>query len=457
MSSTVNSAPFNITFFGSTGGPLHQELTSIGVVTPFTSAAAIGDALIIEGANSAGVDESMIRQALDTGALVNIVDPSPQQVTLMHSIVGAGGTGPTLLVGAKKSSTGKGCRLFHLAPGTVTMKDNKGGSSTTQLTSSGQIANAISAALAPSLDSVDLSGLYTPPLAIAGTQSLQSTYTWNAQMLSCDKETANQFQACTLTWNLDLYVYWVNGVSSQYYAVIARFSPIFSPGNILDLPTSSAQGFFQTYCKVHQIELLDSNNNPLSGALFKGHSPASSLAPVTTSLGLPMMIYAQGQNGSANLPFTAQITDPGQYSDWGVQDETTGVTPGWQIYQVTTWNTYQNNPNEVSNDWWNPNIYKDNNNVIAMPSESFGAIQADLVAAWEIHSDAFNSQPPNSQTPPSFPFTLVVVTEQNVAQDHAVPGCTLKTTHVSWGGVFWGWPFQFDLGTIAAIGNLAGN
>jgi hypothetical protein len=92
-----------------------------------------------------------------------------------------------------------------------------------------------------------------------------------------------------------------------------------------------------------------------------------------------------------------------------------------------------------------------------MPSESFGSLQSDLVAAWEFHSDELSNQPPQCQTPPSFPVTFSGNWVQQTAYDHAVPGCLQNETHVGWGGVSYTFTFDLDLGTVAAYQNISGN
>ena len=169
-----------------------------------------------------------------------------------------------------------------------------------------------------------------PPLGATWGQKMSSTsYTTSAMSWSDDSAMGSATQTGSATLQNQFYVYWVDGVSTQYYVVVLRQTIRFAPGALLARQQGS-YGFFQYLTRVTNT-VTDGGGNPFASGIAalldyspKTFSPSPQQNPPVT-INEPMVLLTIQTGGKVPTQFDASDTEAISLPDWGIADATQGL------------------------------------------------------------------------------------------------------------------------------------
>jgi hypothetical protein len=284
----------------------------------------------------------------------------------------------------------------------------------------------------------------TPPTGAMYGVSRASLPPFSAQLQWSDDVTIG---AGTQTPNgsvkSEVWVYWVNGdPKACQYVVIQRLRGTFSPGNVL-ANVASSRGFFQHGLTVTST-LADGSGGPLQDAQLYAYSPQSfSSSPPSpdapVGISVPMTLMLPSQGGWAPQEFVAGDSGSIPLPNWGISDQTQpgALTQSSYFHQILGvdgqgksygWDPSLNPPAQWPR--WYSSIFDTGDNTLAPPAFSLGALQFQMLVAWELSVDAPDrpAKTAPGPAPVSLPVTLTISFRQDLAAFHNPTGCRTQFT-----------------------------
>jgi len=457
-------------FIGDLSGSLAKQAAISTRLTAFSGSLAQLQGVLVDGqAANAAFSGEVAQKVLEAGGVLAISNPGKEHAEILRSIAGQSPAPGAALVTVKKAAGRSGYHFLVVPHGNV--KQNSISKQTPLASRAEPLKLNVSAVLARALTSDApvatvgggiAAGLIPPPKSECGYSSFQSPVSWTAgppQINGNNDDSTVGGNSLTIEdlFLTEFYVYWVNGVqNSPYFVVILRQTGPMSLGGTL-ANNQNSLGYFQTNFNIANNTLTDWNRNPLGqGALMSSYSPGSgNTANIPVSISVPMALYAQTASGMGSVQFDATVNDTLPYSDWAVQDQTSGGNTAWECYQYNDWNVLQNPPDDFGN-WWQQ-VYN-GDQVNSMPNMSFGSIPFEMITVYQFNPPLFT--PPTTSPfnpPPSMQVGFSGSISQTVSLLHSPDGCNDNPRHhhlFSLSAAIGDWSWGIDLGAIAQQQNL---
>ncbi|MBC5781393.1 hypothetical protein H8N03_00470 [Ramlibacter sp. USB13] len=263
-------------------------------------------------------------------------------------------------------------------------------------------------------------------------------------------------QGANGTVKSEIWVYWVNGdLDDCHYVVIQRLRGTFSPGNML-ANVASSRGFFQHGLTVTNA-LQDGSGGPMPNAQLVAYTPSSfrsspEIPNAPVELSMPMTLQLPSSGHWAPQEFVAGDTGSIGLANWGIADRTQPAA----LVQSSYFHQIQGANAEGEPVGWDPSVsppaqwprwystlYDASDNTLMPPTLSQGALQFQVLVAWELRLDAKDRPPPGGAArastrapepgppgppPASLPVTLQTTFQQDLAAFHNPTGCRTQFT-----------------------------
>jgi hypothetical protein len=433
----MSSQKPTLSFIGNMQGTVASQVQDSVALEPFSNAVVSGQhGLLIDGGTAPPIDQSTLAQVLESGGLVAICGPTTEQTALLGKITGQTPSADAAMVSFKKLASSRGYKCVVVPNSGVTLRMQTD-SDTAQETTATLTPNVGAVLAQAALDTGEVGmappGLIPPQGVYCGYRSVQLAGTWDLGYPRWNggvwddntaKETDQSVDYSLLT---EWFVYWVNGGtglnSSPYYLVIQRQTGPWTIGTTL-ANNQDSRGWFTLDWKVSPNNVQIAGVTNPTGMDLAAYAPKSGSSntqiPVQISLGV--QVWGQTQSGTGPTPFVPTVNDILDYPEWGVLDQTSGMSTQWEGYQITGWNPLLNPP-------WQ-DLYS-NGNVVPMSDQSFGSIDFEALTCWTFGSPLFTppaqgTDPDNPWfTPaPSLPVSFNYGYEQDFAFLHNHPGCS---------------------------------
>lgn len=455
-------------FLGDLSGAVAGKVANDVELAPFSGTLAPGQqGLLVDGNTASDLDEKAVGQLLSSGNLLAISYPNAKHTASLMALTGQAPPPGIPLVTFKKVNGKRGYHCTYVPQGKMTTTVLPADSQPSQVTSS-DVDIPLGAHLSSALLSTAAVGSILPPNLVppsgtmAGYSSFSSPCQWNPGYPningSYDDNTAQQnTQPINNQFLTEFFVYWVNGGNIPYYNVILRQTGPLSIGSVL-ANSQNSRGWFQLYFQILPNTLTINGNPIASGVDLAGYSPQSgeNNPQFPIAIEVDMSLIGQTEGGTGTVPYSASIDDTVDYSEWGINDQTSGTSTAWEAYQTTGWNPIQYPPADA-NTWWS-SVYT-NGNVVPMADQSFGSIDFEMLTCWRFNAPLFTAPDTSPFNPP--PSLLVGFNggwHHSPGFLHNHPGCHGAAGgehfHIWGNDCVWNWDWTIDLGNIAAQQNI---
>jgi hypothetical protein len=434
----MNSQMPTLGFIGDINGDLANQVKGNVTLASFAGSLQAGQhGLLIDGKTAPQLDQSTLSQVLESGGIVAIGNPTAEQTALLGKLTGQTPSADAAMVSFKKagsSSHGYKCVVVSNSKVTTRMTSD---SAAPEVTSTSFTPNVGPALANAALDTAEVgiapAGLVPPEQVYCGYRSTQLVGTWDLGYPNWnggiwdDNTAKDTSQSLNYSLLVEWFVYWINGGTNTnfipYYLVIQRQTGPWTIGNVLANSQDSRGWFTLDWILQANNVQINGVTNP-AGVQLVAYAPGSASnntqLPVQLSVDVP--VWGQTEGGNGQTQFNATVDDYLDYPEWGILDQTSGLSTQWKGYQTLGWNP-------LLNPTWQQ-LYT-NGNVVEMSDQSFGSIDFEALTCWTFDSQLFT--PPSQGTNPNDPWFIPAPSlgvafntgfEQDFAFLHNHPGCS---------------------------------